>query len=162
MENWKKLTNPDYIGAYYLDKGDGTYGQITVRIKSVGTEMVNSPDGKKSQCIVAQLEGHKPLILNKTNCKAITKAYNTRYIDEWVGKFITITVAQVKAFGDVTDAIRVLPEKPKQSLPELAPTHAKWAGAIQSLKSGQVTIEKIKKSFYISEANQQLLIDAAV
>jgi len=162
MDNWKKLTNPDYLGAYSLDNGDGTYKEITVKIVAVGTEIVNSPDGKKSSCIVAKLENNKPLILNKTNCKAITKAYQTRYIDEWVGKWITLQVSSVKAFGDVTDAIRIVPSKPKQSLPELTPTHSKWAGAMKSLKAGQVTIEQIKQSYNLSESNQQLLIDGVI
>lgn len=162
MENWKALTNPDYIGAYSLDNGDGTYKQIVVKIKSVATEVVNSPDGKKSNCIVAQLEGNKPLILNKTNCKAIMKAYNTRYIDEWVGKYITLTVASVKAFGDTTDAIRVLPIKPQLAKPELTPTHKKWLGAIESLKKNQVTIEQIESSYTISAENKKLLIDETI
>ena len=61
--------------------------------------------------------GVKPMILNRVNCKAITKLYKTPYIEEWAGKQVTIRVEQVRAFGDVVDALRikpVLPAKPPE------------------------------------------------
>jgi hypothetical protein len=108
MENkvthWKALTNPKYVGAHDFQPGQ----EITVTIDKVVREMVKGTDGKEEECTVAYfVNAKKPMILNKTNCKIITKNTKTPYIEEWKGKSVTLYVAKVKAFGDVVDAIRI-------------------------------------------------------
>ena len=73
-----------------------------VQIKSVGQEEVYNPtNNKKEVCTVAHFtdKGIKPMILNVTNCKTISKVYDTPYIEDWSGKYISIYIAKVKAFG---------------------------------------------------------------
>ncbi len=111
--HWKKLTNPDYLGAYSLASGDG-YREIVAKITYVKQEKVVGPDGKQEMCMVAHLaDGLKPMILNRTNCKAIEKVCGSPFIDDWAGVMISVYVAKVKAFGDVVDALRIRPTKPK-------------------------------------------------
>ena len=97
--HWKKLINPDYIGAYALDPGK----DLTVQISQVRREMVTGADGKKEECTVAYLKDQKPMILNVTNCKTIEKLYGP-YIEDWNGKYITLYAANVldghNLFGD--------------------------------------------------------------
>jgi hypothetical protein len=108
--HWKKLHNPDYLGAYALDPGK----DIIVTIKSVQNEQVIGPDGKKEECTVARfMEQVKPMILNVTNSKIIEKMYATPYIEEWAGKKIQIYTANIKAFGDMVEALRIRPTAPK-------------------------------------------------
>ena len=110
MTHWKRMTNPDYLGAYAFDPGEEKIGTI----EFVQQEVVLGPDGKKEDCTVAHFRepGLKPLILNATNCKAITRLYKTPYIEEWVGKSVVMRVQQVKAFGEIVDAVRIKPEIP--------------------------------------------------
>ncbi len=110
LTHWKKLTNPDYLGAYALEPNQ----DLIVTIKSVSNELVASPDGKKETCMVMRfVENVKPLVLNATNSKTITKILKTPYIEEWAGRKIQLYVQTgVKAFGDVVDAIRVRPFLP--------------------------------------------------
>jgi hypothetical protein len=108
VTHWKKLTNPNYIGAYDLQPGQ----EVKITIKSVAKELVKGSDGKEESCIVAKLEGtQKPMILNKTNCKIIAKLLDTPYIEEWTGRSIIIYPAKVKAFGEMVDALRVKNQK---------------------------------------------------
>lgn len=111
MTHWKKLTNPDYLGAYsVMDAGH----DLVLTIKAVKEELVSGTDGKKEQCVVAYfVGGEKPMILNKTNMKAIEKLYGTPFIEEWVGKRIQVYSARVKAFGETVDALRIRPTVPK-------------------------------------------------
>ena len=88
--HWKKLINPDYIGAYALDPGK----DLTVQISQVRREMVTGADGKKEECTVAYLKDQKPMILNVTNCKTIEKLYGP-YIEDWAGKHITLYAAML-------------------------------------------------------------------
>ena len=41
--HWKKLQNPDYLGAYALENGK----DLIATIKTVGLEMIIGADGKK-------------------------------------------------------------------------------------------------------------------
>lgn len=108
VTHWKKLTNPNYIGAHDFQPNQ----ELTVTIESILQEPVKNMDGKEEMCIVAKISGaKKPLILNKTNCKIISKVANTPYIEKWTGVKIILYVAKVKAFGEVVDAIRVKNQK---------------------------------------------------
>lgn len=102
--HWKKLTNPNYLGAYSIEDGR----DLILTIKNVREEQVTGTDGKKDDCVVCYFyENVKPMILNSTNMKMIAKLYRTNYIEEWVGKKIQVGVEQVRAFGDIVDALRV-------------------------------------------------------
>lgn len=157
--HWKLLTNPNYIGAYTL-AADGK--DLVVEIIKVQRERVQGTDGKQEECTVAHLQGQKPLILNKTNCKIIEKIYGTPFIEEWTGKKITLYVANVRAFGDVVPALRIRDKVPSVIKGKFTPEHPKWAGAIAALKAGSVTIQAIEKTYSLSTTNKQLLIDAAI
>ena len=107
VTHWKKLTNPNYIGSHDFQPGK----ELTVTIESVISELVKAFDGQKLKeetCIVAKLKGaKKPLILNKTNSKIISRNLDSPYIEDWAGKQITLYVAKVRAFGEFVEAIRV-------------------------------------------------------
>lgn len=111
--HWKKMTNPDYLGSYAFDPGE----EKTATIDYVRMEGVTGADGKKEDCIVCHFKERdmKPLILNRTNCKMITKLYKTPYIENWAGKRITMVVREVKAFGDVVDAVRIKQVVPRDA-----------------------------------------------
>jgi Zn finger protein HypA/HybF involved in hydrogenase expression len=110
--HWKKLSNPDYLGAYSLEPGK----DLILTIKSVKVEQVTGPDNRKEECTVLHfVEGAKPMIVNATNAKIITKLYKTPYIEEWEGKKIQVYSTEVKAFGDVVEALRIRPKVPTQT-----------------------------------------------
>lgn len=156
--HWKKLYNPDYIGAYVLMNGDAPI-DLNVTIISVAKKMIEGEAGKKEECTVATLKGQKPWILNATNQKSITKALGSPFIEDWAGKTVTLYVAKVRAFGETVDALRVRPEAPTIKLPELTPNHARWEGAKTALAAKNTTIADIKKSFIITPENEKLLCD---
>lgn len=114
--HYKNLgTPPDYLGAYAFEPGEEKIGTIA----RVCTEQVTGMDGRANACVVChfQEQGLKPMVLNSTNCKAIAKLYNTPYVEEWTGKKIVIRVQKVKAFGGVSEGLRIKPEIPRASAP---------------------------------------------
>ena len=138
--HWKKLTNPDYIGAYAFERNE----EKTATIKDVRQEMVAGADGKREECTVVYFKEAdlKPLILNRTNAKTITKLYGTGYIDEWVGRKITMVVKSVRAFGETVDAVRIKAEVPRAK--SAAPILCEDCGkAIQAI--GQYSADDIAR-----------------
>ena len=108
--HWKKNFNYNYLGAYSLTAGK----DMIVTIKDTKIEMVKNQKGENEQCFTCYFnESPKPMILNKTNCKAIEKLYGTPIIEEWVGKKIQLYSAQVRAFGQETDCLRIRDFKPE-------------------------------------------------
>jgi hypothetical protein len=106
LTHYKKLRNPDYMGAYCMPT-DGS--EIILTIKSVAVQQVANTEGKKSDCTVVywQEPNWKPMILNAINSKVIAKVAKSPYIEKWVGVKVQIYTAKVKAFGDEHDALRI-------------------------------------------------------
>jgi hypothetical protein len=160
--HWKKLHNPDYFGAYALEPGQ----ELVVTIKSSGVEEVYGENGKKQDCHVIHFveRGVKPMVCNATNAKLITKVVGSPHIDDWVGKKIQLYATEVKAFGDVVEAIRVRPKAPKTAndkpKPELLPDHPKWDDVVDRLGNG-ATIEAVEQYFVISDQNKEILFEQA-
>lgn len=107
VTHWKKLTNPHYVGAHDLQPGQ----EIKVTFDKITMEDVETKDGIE-KCVVAYFKGaQKPMILNKTNMKIITKTLETPYIEHWIGRSVVIYSAKVRAFGETLDALRVKAQK---------------------------------------------------
>ena len=110
LTHWKQLKNPDYIGAYALQPGE----ELILTIKSSAVEQVANTDGKKQDCLVIHfMEPVKPMILNTTNAKVISKVHQTPYMEHWVGKQIQIYARRIRAFGEDVDALRIRDFAPK-------------------------------------------------
>lgn len=155
MTHWKKLHNPDYIGAYSLDK-DGTYQDLIVEIVKVSNQVVKGPDGKSDECIVAELKNQKPMILNATNCKTLSKLFDSPQIENWYGKSVTLYVAKVKAFGEVTDALRIRTEKPAK--PELVLNSDNFRNCKAAIDSKSHTIDQVKNKYNVSAEVEAALL----
>lgn len=145
--HWKKLTNPNYIGAYDFETNE----KRVVKIKEVKQEKVYSPDNKMTDCIVAYLEGFKPLVLCKTNCKMISKLLDTPMIEKWAGKTIQLEVKKVKAFGDWVDALRVSDKLPEVKKETLTTEYKHYEAIKTALKEGKTTIDALKNKYEISK-----------
>lgn len=130
--HWKKNFNYNYLGSYSLDPGK----EITLQIQKIVKEKVKDTSGKEQDCTVAYFkQSDKPMVLNKTNCKTIAKIYATPYLEDWVGKFITIYSAKVRAFGEETEALRVKDVIPNTSVDN--------KGALNVLK-GCTTLQQLQ------------------
>lgn len=152
--HWKRLINPDYIGAYALNPDE----DLTVTIDYVQREQIVGADGKKEECTVAHLKGHKPLILNSTNSKSIHKLYGP-YIEDWSGKQITLYASTTKAFGDIVECLRIRPSVAKHAKQKITPDRLKRA--IESIIAGQFTTERLRAQFSLT-ADQEKQVNEAV
>lgn len=162
--HYKKLRSPNYIGSYELMTGE-TPIELIVQIESAVKEQVQNGD-KKEEAMVVYLKGQKPMIVNSTNAKAITSALGSPFVEDWVGKYITLYVAKIRAFGENVDALRVKKEAPVFALPEFLPTNKNWQKAIDAINSGSTNLENslevIRKSYSISLDNLTLFRDAII
>jgi len=152
--HWRKLTNQNYLGSYSLEE-NGEYKNKVVTITKVEKLPVQGADGKAEDCVVASLQDEKPFILNKTNLKTIEAVAGTPDVDKWVNLRIELTVKKVRAFGETTDALRIVPKAP--ALPLLDADHPQFDKIKEVIKSGAYTIADVKKKYSMSNATEKLL-----
>jgi len=159
--HWKKVFNSDYLGSCDLEDGK----DLKAVIKCVTVQEVKGSDGKKQLCNVATFTDAKlkPMILNVTNCKIVRRFARSPYIQDWNNIPVQIYVKDdIKAFGEITEGLRIRPTQPIIEKPELTPAHTAWNNAIEYLKKNGNTIDEIKKKYRISAENEELLINAVM
>ena len=108
--HWKKLVDTNYLGSW-----DITNGRLVLQIAKIKQERIfNQNKNAEESCTVAYFtdERYKPMILNKTNCKAMQKLIGSPYIEKWAGQRIEIKTEKVKAFGELVDALRISKNAP--------------------------------------------------
>jgi len=152
--HWRSLLNTEYLSAEELT------GEVTVTIESYKSVQVYSQSSKTKEDNIALKfkELKKPMILTKRKAKEITKILGTGYVEDWLGTQITLYGLREKFFGDYMDVIHVKASV-KKSLPELTPQHPKWNDAKAGIKTGGIDIERIRKSFILTDENAKLLSD---
>lgn len=153
--HWKTLKNPDYIGSWDLADSEGKYSPKTVTLGNVTKKFVHDGKGSGDECVVAELVGLKPMILNSTNLKTITKLLGSAFIEDWKGQKIELNVQKVKAFGEVHDALRVSKVKPAEAKPKPEFTSDKFEAA----HAKSATIEQIKAIYNISPETEKAYLE---
>lgn len=151
--HWKKLINPDYLGAYSLNPGQDLILTIDIVIR----EKVTGTGGKKQECTVLHFkEKVQPMILNRTNAKTIAKVYNTNYIEDWAGKQVQIYAEKVDAFGEQVEALRIRPLVPQTQKPTLSQDMPAFKKAQEHIKGGG-KIEDVEKTYLVTDEIKALL-----
>ena len=93
--HWKRLINPDYLGAYSLEAGE----DMVLTIKEVKRETITGTGGKKEECPICHWqEKQKPMILNVTNMKGIARYGST-----------------TKFGGDTVECLRIRKDPPEEA-----------------------------------------------
>ena len=151
--HYKRLMNPDYIGAYALDEGQ----DLTVVITHVAREIITGTGGKKEECTVARLKGQKPFILNSTNQKSIARLYGP-FIEDWVGQPITLFASTTKLAGDTVECLRIRPAVARRQPPEI--TNERLEKAIRQIRADAYTEPKVRANFTLTAEQEQRLAQA--
>ena len=114
--HWKKAFSSEYIGSSDLED----YNDIVLTIKEVKQEITKGTKEKEMKNIAYFVEKMKPMILNATNCKAVRKlSGGSNFINDWQNIRVTIYVERnVKAFGELTDALRIRSTPPPPIQPK--------------------------------------------
>lgn len=148
--HWKRLMNPDYIGAYSLAEGE----DLTVTIDYVVREQITGTGGKKEECTVAHLAKNKPFILNATNSKSIAKLYGV-YIEDWAGQKITLYATTTRMGGETVECLRVRPQVAERRKQQI--TDDRLNAALKQIAAGQYTTEKLRGNFELTKEQNDMV-----
>ena len=103
MGNYQRLFSSEYLGAW-----DAEGGALTLTIASVRAVTLKNRKGEEDEKpVIAFVEANsRPMILNKTNARAIAQMYGDE-TSNWIGRGITVVRAQVDMAGSTVWALRV-------------------------------------------------------
>lgn len=111
--HWKAVvSDPNYIGEADFAPGE----EKVATIRQVNQkETVTTAEGKSQKAVLHfQENGLKPMILNVARSKAIEKVAGSPYFEDWLGVKIQLYIEHgIRAFGDIVNAVRVRPFKPR-------------------------------------------------
>ncbi|MFA5355774.1 MAG: hypothetical protein WC302_03565 [Candidatus Paceibacterota bacterium] len=158
--HWKKVFNSDYLGSCDLEDGK----DLKAVIKAVTVRKVKNTDGKEQERNVATFVDAKlkPMILNATNCKVVKKFAKSPFINDWNNIPIQIYVKDdIRAFGDITEGLRIREIQPKMDKPKLTPNLQAWGKAIEFLK-GAGTMDQIRAKYELTPEHEELLKQAVI
>lgn len=107
LESWEKVIDPNFINSELI----GTVGAEKV-VTITDIDMAECYDEQTKSKIKKQtvfFKECKPLVLNKTNAKALKRLFspNDDNPANAVGHKVRLVVESIKAFGKQTDAIRI-------------------------------------------------------
>lgn len=124
LTHWKKEAGKDYLGSWSLiigaDANDKPiYKEVIATITDIQKKAIPDMEGikkgkndaTKEEMLVYFAELDKPMVVHaKTNFKGLESACATPFIEKWIGKQVCVYVEKnVKAFGQITDALRIKP-----------------------------------------------------
>lgn len=124
LTHWKKEAGKDYLGSWSLiigaDANDKPiYREVIATIADIQKKAIPDMEGikkgkndaTKEEMLVYFVELDKPMVIHaKTNFKGLESACATPFIEKWIGKQVCVYVEKnVKAFGTITDALRIKP-----------------------------------------------------
>ena len=108
--DFRKFMDKSFLGAWDLPDGK----DLILTIDYVARDEVQNEKGKdKKMALHFKERDYKPMICNKTNAEAISKAYGSRDVSDWENKKIALYKATISAFGQTTECLRVRDYPPK-------------------------------------------------
>jgi hypothetical protein len=155
--HFRKAYKSDHLGVPDLEELQEADSNLIFTIKEVKYELGARVAGNKGDFNICYFkESIKPLVLNATNSKVLSKLSKSSFIEDWVNLKIQLLIDRnVKFKGDIVDGVRISKNPPKVSKYKLVPGCDKWNDAIEGAKT--MTLEQMRKHFDISEENYALL-----
>lgn len=165
--HYRKVFKSDHLGVADLEEMIEQGKKLIFTVKEV--KQFNIVDGdKKSGVVVAGkrisaniayfVEPIKPMVLNATNSKIMKTFAKDRspFVEDWSNKAIELYIDyNVKMKGQIVGGVKIRPEQPVLTKPELTPNHLRWEEAKKAIKGGK--LDGVLKVFRISEANLKLI-----
>ncbi len=149
--HYRKVFKSDHLGIVDLEEFQECGSNLVFTIKNVRQELGAKVAGKRIDCNIAYfVENIKPLVLNATNSKMISKFTGSGFVEDWNNVPIQLYIdKKVKMKGEVVGGVRIKPTQPRVTLPVLNESHKDWELGKGHVANG-MSIEEVRKFYTIS------------
>ncbi len=151
--HYRKVFKSDHLGAADLEEMTEDGKKLIFTIREVKQEYGAKVAGRKIDANIAYFkEGIKPLVLNSTNSKQVSKFAQSKFVEDWANLTIELFIdANVKLKGEIVGGVRIRPTQPIIKKPELTPDHNRWDEAKEAVKNGN--LDGVVSRFDLSPEN---------
>ncbi len=113
--HYRKMLKSDHLGVADLEEMQENGQSLIFTIKQARAERGAKVAGKTLDCnVVYFVENIKPLVVNATNSKQISKLAGSPFLEDWAGVKIELYAdGNVKMKGEIVGGVRVSPLQPK-------------------------------------------------
>lgn len=155
--HYRKVFKSDHLGVADLEDFIEEKRSLIFTISQVKQEFNISVAGRKGNHNIAYFkESIKPLVLNATNSK-IVKSFNdgSPFVEDWGNTLVELYIdSNVKMNGEVVGGVRIRQKQPSTKQKVIF-TEAHFEKA----KEANASIERIEKSYEVSEEIKQKYLD---
>lgn len=143
--HWKSFFDYTYLGSQDFDNPK----ENILEIVRFNREDHKVHKGEVKSFLVIYFKGiAKGMIVNKVNSRAIMVATKSAFVEDWVGKKVCLFIKpDVQFGGEITEALRIKSEAPKESKPKTTVKKGEqpWNDCVFGILRGRswATIEKV-------------------
>jgi hypothetical protein len=154
--SYRDVYKSPFLGADDFDDDKDTIVTLERAFIAEGT----FDKGRKDTVVFGRFKGYdKDIVINKTNSKMIEKFTGEEVPGKWKNVLIQIYVdPTVKKSGETVGGWRIRPKQPKAQLPDLTPSHPKWADVVGKVASKTTDVDTIRQHFNVSKETETRLL----
>ena len=159
--HFRKVFKSDHLGQADIEEYQEAGSNLVFTIKHVKQELNVMVAGRTGNHNIAYFnEAIKPMVLNATNSKIIRGFANgSPFVEDWNNIPVQLYIdPSVKMKGEVVGGVRINPNQPSLTKPELTPDNLdKWESAKAAYKRDG-NLDKVLARCEMSQAHQAQLI----
>ena len=156
-KHWRNLIQDQkYLGSWDLEQ-DGKYVPVVVTIENIYVGDFTSQGGTEKKPFVKLKEFNKPMVLQVDNFNRLENFFKSFDYNDYKGKQIMLGVESVKFRGSMTNALRFSSRPLPQSKAKPVITDDKFPAALEAVRTGAMTIDKVKEMYEVTPAQLKAL-----
>lgn len=159
--HYRKVFKSDHLGSADLEDYQEQGHNLVFTIANVRQEKGAKVAGKRVDANIAYFSepGVKPLVLNATNSKTLSKIAGSVFVENWCNIPVQLYIDKnVKFAGETVTGVRISPRPVKAQLPEIRPGTKQWDNAKAAYKRDG-NFDAVFKRATISQQNQKVIIN---
>jgi len=159
--HYRRVFKSDHLGQADLEDFLESGSNLVFTIDYVKQQMDVAVAGRKGNYNIAYFkEEIKPLVINATNSKVLKKFANgSPFVEDWNNIPVRLYIdPNVRMKGETVGGVRISPDAPRLTKPELVPGGKKWDSAKDAYKRDG-NLEKVLSRCTMTDDHQKQLIE---
>jgi len=147
-QHWKNLfpNKTQLLGSHNLNEGE----ELIAEIVSVTVEKIKNQSGGDEEVAVIRFNNAPPMVMNITNAKIISSLYGDLYTG-WIGRSVQIYATPIKAFGQVTNCLRI-----RGAIPQTNQDISQYQASLNACEN----MDELKKAFTAIPKHLKPMLDS--
>lgn len=158
--HYRKVFKSDHLGSADIEDFKENGSDLIFTISHVAQEIGTKVAGKKIDANVAYFkEAIKPMVLNATNSKIMSKLTKSSFVEDWRNVTVQLYIdANVMMKGEVVGGVRINPNPVRPKKPVITKASASlWTNATNAYKRDG-NFKAVLERADISKADMDLII----